>query len=61
MTAALPAPPTYRYTQRRGGAVIYVGPEPPEPEPGTSCTSMEWVRVPGAEWGGQWADPEIVF
>ncbi|MGC0155794.1 hypothetical protein ACPRNU_25315 [Chromobacterium vaccinii] len=55
-TAALPAPPVYRYTQRRAGAVIYVGPEPPTPDPGTSCTRMEW-----AEWGGTWSPPEIVF
>ncbi|RBL65832.1 hypothetical protein C3E98_040835 [Pseudomonas sp. MWU13-2625] len=60
-TAALPAPPVYRYTRRRDGAVIYVGPDPPTPEPGTNCTRMEWAVVPGMEWGGQWADPEIVF
>ncbi|WP_225548170.1 hypothetical protein [Chromobacterium violaceum] len=61
MTAALPAPPVYRYTLRLDGQVIYIGPEPPEPEPGTTCIRMEWVRVPGTEWGGRWAEPEIVF
>ncbi|WP_434627523.1 hypothetical protein [Chromobacterium sp. CV08] len=60
MTAALPAAPVYRYTLRRRGAVVYVGPEPPEPEPGSSCTRMEWLSGSG-EWGGQWAEPEIVF
>lgn len=60
MTASLPAPPVYRYTQSRGEEVIYVGPEPPEPEPGTSCTRMVWLRGPG-EWGGWWAEQEIVF
>ncbi|WP_176394154.1 hypothetical protein [Chromobacterium violaceum] len=52
--------PTYRYTLRRSGEVIYVGPEPPAPAPGATCTRMEWLRGPG-EWGGRWTEPEIVF
>ncbi len=36
MTAALPAPPVYRYTQRLDGQVIYIGPESPAAEPGSS-------------------------
>ncbi|MBM2884045.1 hypothetical protein JFK97_06545 [Chromobacterium phragmitis] len=52
--------PIYRYTLRRGGEVIYIGPEPPAPEPGSSCTRMEWVPGP-EEWGGRWTPPEVVF
>ncbi|PRP71115.1 hypothetical protein BUE93_07820, partial [Chromobacterium amazonense] len=52
--------PIYRYTLRRGGGVVYIGPEPPAPEPGTTCTRMEWVRAPG-EWGGHWSPAETVF
>lgn len=60
MTAALPAPPVYRYTLRLDGHVIYIGPEPPAAEPGSSCTRMEWVRDPAAEWRGYWTEPKIV-
>lgn len=56
-----PQPPIYRYIQRRAGAVIYLGPERPEPTPGTSCTRVQWLPDPGAEWGGEWSPPEIVF
>lgn len=56
-----PQAPIYRYIQRRAGAVIYLGPERPMREPGTSCTRSEWLPDKTAEWGGRWADPEIVF
>lgn len=52
--------PIYRYTLRRGGEVVYIGPEPPAPEPGATCTRMEWIRTPGSEWGGYWTEPQII-
>lgn len=61
MTTALPAPPIYRYIQRRGAEFIYLGPEPPERTPGATCTRSERLPDKAAEWGGRWADPEIVF
>jgi len=61
VTTALPAPPIYRYIQRRGAEVIYLGPERPAPTPGTSCTRSEWLPDKTAEWGGDWSPPEFVF
>lgn len=53
--------PRYRYALRRGGEVIYIGPEPPAPEEGATCTRAEWLPDKAAEWGGTWSPPEIVF
>ncbi|QOD81856.1 hypothetical protein [Chromobacterium haemolyticum] len=51
----------YRYSLWVGGKEVYVGPTPPAPQQGATCTRQKWIPGPHEWKKGDWGPKERVF